>query len=122
QLDDLNPDCVLVFGDVHSVASQVTRACVEADRFGVKVLVQLGDFGIWSGSAGYNFLEQVQATLEAYDQLLLFVDGNHENFDNLYEYPVDEDGVRRVRERIWHLPRGLRWSWGGHRFGALGGA
>ena len=122
QLDDLNPDCVLVFGDVHGVAAQVNRASMEADRFDIKVLVQVGDFGIWGGSAGYNFIQQVHLTLETRDQILLFVDGNHENFDLLYEYPLNEEGVREITSRIWHLPRGHRWTWHGRRFGALGGA
>lgn len=36
--------------------------------------------------------------------------------------PVDVDGVRYLRDRITHLPRGFRWEWGTVRCLAVGGA
>jgi hypothetical protein len=54
--------------------------------------------------------------------VLGFVDGNHENFDRLLNHPVSADGLRYLRQRIVHLPRGFRWRWGRTRCLAVGGA
>lgn len=48
------------------------------------------------------FLDTVDAKLSATATTLVFVDGNHENFDDLYALDVDDDGFRRVRANIWH--------------------
>jgi hypothetical protein len=53
---------------------------------------------------------------------LWFVDGNHECHPKLLRYPIHENGRRRLTDRIWHLPRGFRWTWDGVSFLALGGA
>lgn len=122
-ISDLAPDKVVVFGDVHGNFRQVTRALDVAQHELINVLVQVGDFGIWHGDHGAQFLDAVNSELEDRDMWLLFVDGNHENFDVLYSYEINrEDGTRPVRSRIIHLPRGLRWEWFDRRFGALGGA
>lgn len=43
-------------------------------------------------------------------------------FPTLYSYPVNEHGVRPLRNRIVHLPRGFRWTWDDIDYMALGGA
>ena len=47
--------------------------------------------------------------LEAKSYTTLFVDGNHENFDRLYDYPVEEwhgGKVHKIRSSVIHLMRG----------------
>lgn len=121
-INDFNPDRVLLFGDIHGGIGQAKRAMDLAEEAGVRVLLQLGDFGIWPGDGNRIFLDEVSRELARRDMHLFFVDGNHEDFTQLYGYPLAEDGTRPIRERLSHLPRGLRWEWGGARFGALGGA
>lgn len=121
-INEHNPEKILLFGDIHGSVSQAGRALDLAQEAGVKVLVQLGDFGIWPGEASKRFLDEVSAELVTRDLYLYFVDGNHEDFPQLYAYPLAEDGTRPVRDRLAHLPRGLRWEWQGVKFGALGGA
>lgn len=56
---------------------------------------------------------------------LLFVDGNHENFDRLYGFPsVAFHGGRahRIRDNIFHLKRGYVFRLQGKSFFAFGGA
>lgn len=56
---------------------------------------------------------------------LLFVDGNHENFDRLKEYPmVDFHGgkAHKIRENVYHLMRGYVFDLQGKKFFAFGGA
>lgn len=122
-INDLNPERVLFVGDVHSNFNQMSRAIEYAHDNDIKVIVQLGDFGIWGGSSGTRFIDKTSALLSEYEIWLLFVDGNHENFDILYSFPLDkEDGTRPIYPYIAHLPRGLRWEWNGISFVALGGA
>lgn len=110
----------LCAGDWHGnwpQAEKVLNFAIEQD---IKVIVQLGDFGIWFNDK--PFLNKIQRKLDENDLWLYFIDGNHENFDRLYEKRLAEDGLRRVRDRIFHLPRGFRWNWDGISFLALGGA
>lgn len=55
----------------------------------------------------------------------LFVDGNHENFDMLYNFPVQEKFgglVREVAENVYHLCRGNVFTINGKKIFAMGGA
>lgn len=111
---------VALAGDWHGSFSQAAKVCDWAAEQGVEIIFQLGDFGIW-----YNdkpFLNKLQQRLEIHGQRLYFVDGNHEDFPRLYEKKVLDDGTRQVRERIFHLPRGFRFTVNDTTFLALGGA
>ena len=89
-------------------------------------VIVCGDFGgIW------NFM--VQSKDEIYwlnwfaqkPFTLLFVDGNHENFDRLKEYPkVKFHGgmAHKIRDNIYHLMRGYVFDLQGKKFFAFGGA
>lgn len=55
----------------------------------------------------------------------LFVDGNHENFDRLYSYPVVEwhgGKVHEIRSSVLHLMRGQVFNINGKSIFAFGGA
>lgn len=55
----------------------------------------------------------------------LFVDGNHENFDELYQYPVKEwhgGNVHEIRPSVLHLMRGEVYEICGKKFFTFGGA
>ena len=112
------PQTIAFAGDWHGNTPYAIAAIHYAAGLGAEVIIQCGDFG-------YNFkddfLQGLNHAAEERSVIVLFVDGNHENFDWLYDQPVDEVGVRPLRERVWHLPRGFRWIWGGVRFLALGG-
>lgn len=73
------------------------------------------DFLLHTGDFGYDFrpdyLDALDRTAAYAGLIVAFVDGNHEDFDWLLSQPVDPDGVRRLRDRVWHLPRGFRWAW-----------
>lgn len=86
-----------------------------------RIVVHCGDFGVWPGAAGERYLDRLDTQLDQAGGVLWFVDGNHEWHPGLARIPVT-GGVRMVRERIWHLPRGSRWVWHGRRWLALGGA
>lgn len=55
----------------------------------------------------------------------LFVDGNHENYDLLYLYPVEEwngGKVHKITDSIFHLMRGQVFEIAGKNFFTFGGA
>jgi hypothetical protein len=79
------------------------------------VLIHLGDFG-------YDFLPWFLDAIDQQGLTVLFVDGNHDDHDWLATQPVQANGLRRLRDNVWHLPRGFRWQWAGVRFLACGGA
>lgn len=55
----------------------------------------------------------------------MWIDGNHENFDLLKEYPVEEwhgGQVQKITENIIHLCRGSVFELEGRKIFAFGGA
>ena len=83
-----------------------------------------GDFGIWHDCKRerwwLDWFEQKNFTV-------LFVGGNHENFDRLYsdEFEVvDFHGgkAHKIRENVYHLMRGYIFELCGKKFFAFGGA
>ena len=83
----------------------------------------VGDFGdIWDGSAeDRHWL----GWLEAKPFTTLFVSGNHENFDMLAEFPIEDwhgGRVQRVRPSVIHLMRGQIYDIQGRTFFTMGGA
>ena len=82
-----------------------------------------GDFGgIWDESRSENWLLR---WLEKKSFTTLFVDGNHENFDLLNQYPVttwNGGKVHEIRPGIIHLMRGQVFQLEGMKFFTFGGA
>lgn len=87
-------------------------------------VIVCGDFGLWhDGKRERNEL----AILAHRPFTILFVDGNHENFDRLYSNEfeiVDFHGgkAHKIRENIYHLMRGQIFELCGKKFFAFGGA
>lgn len=106
-------------GDWHMNAAWAGRAIRYAHDLGAQHIVHLGDFGF---TFQQRFLDEVDSTLRACGLRLWFVDGNHESFPWLDRVALAADGSRPLSSRIVHLPRGFRWTWGGVRFLAMGGA
>lgn len=118
---DTNSSCITIAGDWHGNLSQALNVANHSFQNNCEVILQVGDFGIWEDDT--PFLDTLQERLVDNGQRLYFVDGNHENFPLLYSYPIDpETGLRPIRDNIFHLPRGLRFTIHGIRFLALGGA
>lgn len=113
------PDRIAIAGDWHADIHYAVAAIEHAAQRDVDVLIQLGDFGY---NCTDEYLDALDEELLLHDMVLGFVDGNHENFDRLYSWPVADDGLRHLRARVVHLPRGFRWHWGTTRCLAVGGA
>lgn len=118
-----DPGEVVVAGDWHGDLHAAGSAVMAAAARGVPVVVQVGDFGLWSGAGGQAFLDGLSKVAVRGGVQVLWLDGNHEDFDLLEGFPVDAgSGLRPVRDNVTHVPRGSRWEWAGLRFAAVGGA
>lgn len=120
------PRLAAVAGDWHGNAAWATRAIRRISaRLAAgepHLIVHLGDFGVWPDASGVAYLGAVEAALADAGMELWFIDGNHEDHSMLARLPPGRDGLRRVSDRIWHIPRGHRWTWHGRTWLALGGA
>ncbi len=101
---------VYVTGDIHG---DITRFSEKELKLLKKqdTLIICGDFGfIWNGS------KSEQRTLKQLNKspyTIAFLDGTHENFDLLEEYPVREwngGRVHQIMDNIVHLMRGEIYS------------
>lgn len=120
-----SPDFIAVAGDWHGNQNWAVHALTHVHKKDISVVVHVGDFGFWRAGdhKSERYLDRVNETCEKLDMIVLWVDGNHEDHDRLNAIPVDtETGVRPIRSRIFHLPRGFRWTWHGKKWLALGGA
>lgn len=85
-----------------------------------------GDFGgIWDKDAPGEVETKLLDELESKSFTTLFVDGNHENFDRLYSYPVEEwngGKIHRIRPSVIHLMRGQVFAIAGKKIFTFGGA
>lgn len=84
-------------------------------------IIIAGDFGgVWDSYT-------LELDLEPYRNLpfsILFVDGNHENFDLLYSFPVEKwngGKIHKIKDDIIHLLRGQVFSIEGKTFFTFGG-
>ena len=116
---------IFVCGDIHSTLDiNKLDQFIERDDLTEKdYLIICGDTGICGFSK-----EQETATREYLRKLpmtILFADGNHEQFDALNSYSVDEwngGKVHIIEPGIIHLMRGQVQQIDGNRFFVFGGA
>lgn len=120
----LEPGLIAMAGDWHGNLGFALSQVARARDAGCEVMVQCGDFGYWHPDPSTRkYLFRLERALAESGMWLLWVDGNHEDHDLLNSLPVDpETGLRPISDHIAHLPRGHRWTWGGHVWLALGGA
>ena len=85
-----------------------------------------GDFGgVWNKDEESPREKWWMDWLEEKPFTTLFVDGNHENFDRLYSYPVEEwngGKVHKIRPSVIHLMRGQIFTIQGKKIFTFGGA
>jgi len=85
-------------------------------------VIILGDFGLtWDDSEETKYWLK---WLEDKTFTTLFIDGNHENFDRLYQYPIVEylgGKTHKLSDSIYHLMRGEIFTIEGLKFFAFGG-
>lgn len=112
-------------GDIHGDPRRFNTECFPEQKEMTKddFVIILGDFGIvWSNSKEEKYWLD---WLNDKPFTTLFVDGNHENFNMLYTFPVvDFHGgkAHKIRDNIYHLMRGYVFDICDKKFFAFGGA
>lgn len=116
---------IFVTGDTHGDFSRFTKERFEEQAKMTKddYVIICGDFGsVWNGSAAES---KMLDWLEDLPFSVLWVDGNHENYDMLKKIPIEEwhgGKVQRVRPHVLHLMRGQLFEIEGLTFFTMGGA
>ena len=115
---------IYITGDTHGEFARFKKDifCEQTSLTKNDYVIICGDFGgVWDGSPTdrywLNWLEEKPFTT-------LFVSGNHENFDLLAEYDVEEwhgGKVQRIRPSVLHLMRGQVYEIEGKTFFTMGG-
>ncbi len=102
---------IFVTGDIHSKPNRFSADIFYEQKEMTKedYLIILGDFGLVLESDSESRTEKYWLDwLEKKPFTTLFVDGNHENFDRLDAYPVEEwngGKVHKLRPSVIHLMR-----------------
>ena len=114
-----------VTGDCHGEWRKLRLFSVQQNLTEDDFIIVCGDFGIWDDSDGrerkaLNKLAEIRPTV-------VFVSGNHENFDRLYSNEfetIDFHGgkAQRIGRNVYHLLRGYVFDFCGKKFWAFGGA
>ena len=119
---------IYITGDTHSNFSRFTEENfpIQSEMTKYDYIIICGDFGgVWT------FEEESKREKEALDWLnnknftTLFVDGNHENYTRLYNYPIEEwkgGKVHEIRDSVLHLMRGEIFDIDNKKIFAFGGA
>ena len=120
---------IYVTGDVHGTISLTERLNTknfpqQKEMTKSDYVIITGDFGlIWDGSKeDYFWLKWLDDTKPF---TTLFIDGNHENFDILEQYPIEMwngGKVHRINDSVIHLMRGQVFNIDGKKFFTFGGA
>ena len=114
---------IYVTGDLHGDQSRLVYSKWEKELTKEDYLIVCGDFGfIFENDYSENrFLDD----LKKRPYTILFVDGNHENFNAIFQYPVEiwnGGKAHKIRNNIFHLMRGQIFEIEGKTFFTMGGA
>ena len=121
---------IFITGDCHKDFSRFTLESFPEQKEMTKedYVIICGDFGgVWCNrrEKGRGIDEFDLNWLDELPFTTLFVDGNHENFDELYQYPVKEwhgGKVHELRKSVLHLMRGEVFEICGKKIFTFGGA
>lgn len=113
---------IYITGDIHGDYNDFMNRIRQHKISKGDIVIVCGDFGfVWDIPEN----RWVLTKLTAEPFTIAFVDGNHEDFNLLYTYPViDWNGgkVHKIADNIYHLMRGQRFIIEGKSFFTMGGA
>lgn len=119
---------IYVRGDSHGFLNEFT----EEKTPGISswtaddILLITGDFGfVMLGEENDETEKHNLDTLSRFPFTILFMDGNHEGYPHLNNYPQEirfDAPVRRLRSNIFWLQRGYIYTIENHKFFVMGGA
>lgn len=119
---------IYITGDTHADFSRLEedKFPIQSDMTKNDYVIICGDFGgVWNYIVESIYEKHWLDWLNNKNFTTLFVDGNHENFERLYRYPVEEwhgGKVHKIRDSVIHLMRGEIYDIDNKKFFAFGGA
>lgn len=119
---------IYITGDCHSDFRRFSKNVFPEQEEMTKddYVIICGDFGgVWDKDEESRHEKWWLDWLEERPFTTLFVDGNHENFDRLYSYPVEVwngGEVHKLRNSVIHLIRGQVFILDGKKIFTFGGA
>ena len=119
---------IYITGDCHSDFVRFNKKNFPEQKEMTKddYVIICGDFGgVWNVDEESKWETWWMDWLEERPFTTLFVDGNHENFDRLYSYPVEEwngGKVHKIRPSVIHLMRGQIYQIEDKKIFTFGGA
>lgn len=119
---------IYITGDTHSDFSRFTEENfpIQSEMTKDDYIIICGDFGgVWTFEEESSREKELLDWLENKNFTTLFVDGNHENYTRLYNYPIEEwkgGKVHKIRDSVLHLMRGEIFDIDNKKIFAFGGA
>lgn len=119
---------IYITGDTHSDFQRFTeeKFPIQAEMTKDDYVIICGDFGgVWTFEEESSREKELLDWLDNKNFTTLFVDGNHENYTRLYNYPIEEwngGKVHKIRDSVLHLMRGEIFDIDNKRIFAFGGA
>lgn len=115
---------IFLMGDTHGDFRNITKL-LNTVELNQDLVIVLGDFGfIWDGTYQNN-TNTLQKVFSTHNSILAFLDGNHENFEIINNFPVASwkgGQVHWVDNNIVHLMRGQVFEFFNKTFFVMGGA
>lgn len=118
---------IMIAGDTHGNSRVVRNKAREAHAMGCDTIFIVGDFGLWPGVDGVNYLDDVNAAAREYNLRIIALPGNHEDHDQWKKWfegivPLDKHGFAYVRSNVLLTPKVQSFKFGKKRFFVAGGA
>lgn len=119
---------IYITGDTHAdfLRFEENKFSIQSEMTKNDYIIICGDFGgVWNYIVESIYEKYWLDWLNNKNFTTLFVDGNHENFERLYNYPVEEwhgGKVHKIRESVIHLMRGEIFNIDNKKFFTFGGA
>lgn len=115
---------IYITGDTYGSPARLSLETIPFSTNWTKrdTLIVCGDFGYLFSGTPREELALRELSFRPYN--ILFVDGNHENFNLLNNYPPIQwrgGKARRIRRNIFHLMRGQVFEIEGHTIFTMGG-
>ena len=119
----------MIAGDWHKQTRWAESVISLASAKGVSNIFQVGDFGLWPGRGGLDFLDDVNNSARGHNVVIRTLRGNHDSAE--WERLLTNQDANRhdpitggvyVRSRIVLMPRTARFDFGGKFFQVVGGA
>jgi predicted phosphodiesterase len=108
----------LIVGDTHGNTGFWKQVFTVAAHHEVDQIIQLGDFGVWPGSTGSEFLNKLDRWAEKSGIPITVIPGNHDDWDHIDSLPES----RLARPNIKVFPKVASFEQDGVKFGVVSGA